>query len=77
MDDSAHLALLSAIKTLKGMVILSGYPCPFYDDTLTGWSVYVRDAAIAGKSGSVKRTECLWLNPATEAARTGVQLELL
>ena len=62
VDD--HVALLAALTDLSGMVILSGYPAPLYDDRLRGWQ-RVERAALA--DGARARTEVLWLNPAAAA----------
>lgn len=59
MTDAQHLDLLVFLKTLQGKVILSGYPHPIYDETLTGWH-RVQRTALA--DGAKKRTEVLWMN---------------
>ena len=61
MSDEDHLALLSFLSSLAGMVILSGYPSPLYDDALPGWLRLTRRAL---DNGATWRTEALWLNPA-------------
>jgi DNA adenine methylase len=63
VDD--HRELLDFLSTLKGMVVLSGYPSPLYDEALRGWR-RVDKKALA--DGARPRTECLWLNPAAAAA---------
>jgi DNA adenine methylase len=60
MSDDAHQALLGALRTLSGSVVLSGYPSPLYDAALDGW-MRVECAALA--DGARARTEVLWLNP--------------
>lgn len=65
LDDAEHLELLQHLNALKGMVVLSGYPSPLYDDNLPGWQRIER-AALA--DGALKRTEVLWLNPAAVKA---------
>lgn len=59
VDD--HVELLAAIQGLEGMVVLSGYPAPLYDEALAGWRRVERDALA---DGALPRTEVLWLNPA-------------
>lgn len=56
-----HAALLDFLRGLAGMVALSGYPSPLYDDALIGWR-RVETPAMA--DGARPRTEVLWLNPA-------------
>lgn len=54
-----HETLLKNIKTLSGMVMLSGYPSDLYEDYLGDWH-RVERAALA--DGARKRTEVLWMN---------------
>ncbi|MEW6462971.1 MAG: DNA adenine methylase [Pseudomonadota bacterium] len=77
MSDEAHLELLETLKSLAGMVIVSGYPCELYDKMLKGWTVNTTQARIAAFRGTAARTECLWLNPACMAAlqQSGLPLE--
>lgn len=58
-DD--HADLLAFLKGLDGMVVLSGYPSPLYDDALSGWQ---RHTTETHADGARPRTEVLWLNPA-------------
>lgn len=62
-DD--HAELLAFVKTLDGMVVLSGYPHPLYDEHLGAWR-RIEVAALA--DGARPRTEVLWINPAASAA---------
>lgn len=63
MDNDAHLNLLDTVNKLDGMVILSGYNTDMYNDILTGWQKQEKQSSAAGRKGSVKRLECLWLSP--------------
>jgi DNA adenine methylase len=60
MDNDQHGALLDALCEMRGMVVLSGYPHPIYDEALQGWERVEREALA---DGARKRTEVLWLNP--------------
>lgn len=60
LDDAGHARLLGALNDLAGMVVLSGYATPLYDDALRDWR-RVETAALA--DGARARTEVLWLNP--------------
>lgn len=71
LSDSQHVELLAFLRTLKGMVILSGYPHPDYDAILYDWHRVERQALA---DGAKKRTEVLWMNFAHE---TPMQGELL
>lgn len=62
-DD--HAALLDVLRRLAGMVVLSGYPAPLYDEQLARWR---RIETEAMADGARPRTEVLWLNPACAAA---------
>jgi DNA adenine methylase len=60
-----HRELLAFLCTLEGMVVLSGYPSPMYDDALAGWQ-RIETSALA--DGARPRTEVLWLNRACSSA---------
>lgn len=60
MTNEQHAELLDALKALKGMVILSGYPCDLYDNALADWTRVEREALA---DGARKRTEVLWISP--------------
>jgi DNA adenine methylase len=59
MTDAQHSDLLVFLRGLKGRVMLSGYPCPAYDDALRGWRRLERDVLA---DGARRRVEVLWLN---------------
>lgn len=61
MTEDDHRELLDYAHTLKGMVVLSGYPSKIYDDALGGWDRVERKAMA---DGARERTEVLWRNPA-------------
>ena len=61
-----HRELLEFLLDFQGMVAMSGYACPLYDDLLVGWERVTR-AAVSEAGGT--REEVLWLNPAATAAR--------
>lgn len=60
-----HAELLAFLDGLEGMVVLSGYPSPRYDDALPHWRRVERGALA---DGARARIEVLWLNPACCAA---------
>lgn len=66
MTVEQHVELLTALRELSGMVVLSGYPATLYDDALAGWTRIEREALA---DGAVPRTEVLWLNPSCAAQR--------
>jgi len=61
LTDADHAELLTFLRGLRGMVILSGYPSELYDSALSDWRRVERDALADGAS---KRTEVLWINKA-------------
>lgn len=77
MTDDDHLALLDALQTVQGMVVLSGYPHPIYDKALEGWERREKSARISGGRGTAMRTECVWINPACSRSRKTVQLRMI
>jgi DNA adenine methylase len=68
MSDEEHVQLLVALKALRGMVVLCGYPSEMFDTHLTGWTRHTKDSRIAGNRGTKMRQEVVWLNPACQAA---------
>ncbi|WP_296208770.1 DNA adenine methylase [Psychrobacter sp. UBA3480] len=68
MTLGQHERLLKMIESSEGMFLISGYDNELYNDLLKGWTVYKKTTAASGgtKSGSVLRTESLWLSPNCE-----------
>lgn len=65
LSDDDHAELLTFLRGLRGMVVLSGYPCGLYDDALADWRRVERKALA---DGAKERTEVLWINPAAAQA---------
>jgi DNA adenine methylase len=66
MTDDDHRELAGVLHGLRGMVVLSGYPCELYDQELfPGWRRHERETRA---DGARERTEVLWLNPVCSAA---------
>lgn len=65
MTEADHVDLLAVLTSLEGMVVLSGYAHPIYDEALQGWQ---RVTKTANDNGRKKRVEVLWVNPAAVAA---------
>lgn len=72
MSNDQHRTLATFLHGLVGMVVLSGYPSDLYDDLYGDW-VKVERPALA--DGARPRTECLWLNPAADAALVASRAE--
>lgn len=69
LTTDEHADLLETISSIKGMVVLSGYPHSTYDEALPDWR---RVEIGAHADGARPRTEVLWLNPACVAALDAV-----
>lgn len=65
MTESDHRELLTALQTHPGPVLLSGYQTDLYDTLLSDWRRV--DIAATAEKGKA-RTECLWINKATQQA---------
>lgn len=59
MTDDQHRELAATLQLVKGMVVLSGYASPLYDELYTGWHRVERPSLA---DGARPRTEVLWLN---------------
>lgn len=58
-----HAQLAQVLHRVQGKVIVSGYPCPFYDNELYGdWRRLETGHRAGGQNHGVARTEVLWLN---------------
>lgn len=73
MNDEQHGELLVFLRGLQGMVVLSGYPSPLYDDALSDWRRVEREALA---DGAAPRTEVLWLNRACSSALDAEKMPL-
>lgn len=65
LTDEEHVTLLERLKVAKGMVAITSYPNPLYEEALAGWPSF-RTQTMA--DGAHERTEVLWLNPAAARA---------
>ncbi|MCI2243256.1 DNA adenine methylase [Xanthomonas sp. PPL568] len=71
MTEADHQELLDCLRSLVGMVVVSGYRTELYDAALAGWRRVETRARISAGRGCKVRTECLWISPA--CAATGHQ----
>lgn len=58
MNEDEHRDLALFLNSLKGMVMISGYPCDFYEEILSGWNRVERKSFA---DGARERVEVLWL----------------
>lgn len=75
LTDDDHCRLATALHGQQGMVLLSGYDCPLYDDLYTrqGWRKLTRPHVT---QASQHVTECLWLSPRASAAQRPLLQEI-
>lgn len=65
MTNAEHGDLAAILKSLRGMVVLSGYPCELYDDLYSSWRRVPRPDHV---DGARSKNEVLWLNEAADSA---------
>jgi len=65
LDDAGHRRLAEVLHGLKGMVILSGYRSPLYDELFGDWACSERTAWTINAG---ERTEVVWRNEAARCA---------
>jgi len=65
MTDDEHRQLAGVLREVKGLVVISGYPCALYDDEL--YPDFIRIERQAHADGARDRTEVLWLSPNIES----------
>jgi DNA adenine methylase len=69
LSETDHVQLAVRLHAVQGMVIVSGYPSPLYDQLYAGWERIETVASVNASSGTEQRTECLWLSPRVAARR--------
>jgi DNA adenine methylase len=60
LKEQDHIDLARSLHSLKGMVVLSGYPSILYDQLYSDWRKISKSATAQNGKG---RVECLWLSP--------------
>jgi DNA adenine methylase len=77
MHDQKHTELLDLLLTLKGKVMLSGYPSSLYDDKLAAWHKVDFDLPNNSAAGEWKQrmTERIWCNFAPETHKVEKHVE--
>jgi DNA adenine methylase len=65
--EEQHRQLAETLHGVEGMVVLSGYSSPLYDQLYGDWRRVERKTYA---DGAKERTEVLWLNPAACAANS-------
>jgi DNA adenine methylase len=60
MTDGEHRELAELANSVKGMVIISGYRCPLYDELYADWRCVTK---YCYADSAAPRQEALWLSP--------------
>lgn len=71
LTAAKHMLLAKRLKSLKGMVVLSGYQCTLYWKLYekAGWTRFDKNTHA---DGAKDRVESLWLNPAAMRAKNSL-----
>lgn len=69
LSDDDHSRLSDLLKSVQGMVVLSGYPCELYDRLYADWRCIQKTARA---DGARERVECLWLSPNISERQAGL-----
>jgi DNA adenine methylase len=64
LNDDQHTKLAERLRSLRGMVVLSGYSSALYDGLYSGWQKVSKKSTAQNGKG---RVECLWLSPNIQA----------
>lgn len=75
MTNEDHRELAAVLHTCRGMVILSGYDGPLYQELFGDWRRLEHQARTNGNTAQTA-TESLWLNPAAQHALDREQMPL-
>lgn len=65
MTERDHFDLADTLRSVAGMVIISGYPSPLYEELFAGW---IRIERTHHSDGAGKRTEVVWMNQSASRA---------
>ena len=71
MTEAEHRELAEVLKSLKGMVVLSGYDCELYQELYADWDSDQKQATTS--NFTKKKTETIWMN---QAVSSQIQNEL-
>jgi DNA adenine methylase len=66
MTDEDHRQMAATLHVAQGMVIVSGYACPLYDEEL--FAEWHRVERATHADGARDRVEVLWISPRTWTA---------
>lgn len=63
LTEQDHIELAEVLHSLKGAVVLSGYPDPLYDKLFKGWKT---DERTTYCESNAQRTEKVWIKQASK-----------
>lgn len=69
MSDDDHRDLAGVLHSVRGMVVISGYPCDLYDQEL--YPLWTRRERTSRIDGGGRRVEVLWFNAAAASRLNG------
>ncbi len=67
LTDEYHESLCEFVKSMEGIVVISGYDNEMYNDVLTGWHKEIKSTYA---DGAKKRVEILWINKPIQSVQT-------
>ncbi len=71
--DNDHIELAEVLNSMKGMIVISGYPSDLYNEIFNNWHCVSKESRA---DGAGKRTECLWFNHAAMVGHSQLKLDL-
>jgi DNA adenine methylase len=71
MTEDEHVAMAAVLRDVRGMVVLSGYDSPLYNELFAGWQKRSRPSRTNGGDDAL---ECLWLSPSAVKASKQMRL---
>ena len=69
MSDDDHREVAELLRSVEGMVVISGYASDLYDEIYPDWKRLDRDHLA---DGAAPRTEVLWISPNAEKLESGL-----
>lgn len=60
MSNDDHIRLAEKLKSVRGMVLISGYPSSLYSELYAGWRCIQKETKTNGNHNA---TEALWISP--------------
>lgn len=63
MEEADHIELAQVLKSVKGMVIISGYDSELYNELFAGWRKETKETKVFRNK---RQVEVIWINPAAD-----------